>query len=492
VQQPGPFGSYTNSTVTPLITNATYFPFGGATTYTWAQGNQSVSRTYDANGQVSDLTSGALNLHFRRDAMGNIAAEGTMPGANPATESYQYDPLYRLKELDDSTGSREQSFTYNQTGDRLSATTGTQPAAAYSYQTGTHFLSNVGGLARVPDSNGNTTAMTAPNGLLVGLGYDDRNLLTAVTNAGSTIANYQYNGLGYRVWRTITSPSTGQMAAVYDPAGTGNLYGEYFATDYREYVYLNGIPVASATDAGRGAPLINYLHADHLGTLRAVTDTSGNAVYSWAWQDNALGDQPKSGAANFYSRFPGQYFDVETGLHYSVNRYYEPATGRYVESDPIGLAGGVNTYAYVGSNPLSRIDPLGLDWVIHQGTGQIQHVDANGNVTDTGTGYAGHGDGLNNPAMQGVPNIGPLPQGSYTIEPQRDNVTGSGTSLPGSMRLDPNPGTDMHGRAGFLIHGPHENDRQDSSNGCPVANRGIRNQIGQGVAGGDNQLRVVP
>lgn len=360
LQQPGPFGSYTNATLTPLITGVTYFPFGGATGYTWAQGNQSESRTYDGNGQVSDVTSGALNLHFRRDGMGSIVAEGTMPGANPATESYQYDSLYRLTEMDDGTGAKEQSFTYSKTGDRLSATTGTQPAVNYTYQAGTHFLSNVGGLARVPDSNGNTTAMTAPNGLLIGLGYDDRNLLTAVTNAGSTIANYQYNGLGYRVWRTITSPSTEQMAAVYDPAGTGNLYGEYFATDYREYVYLNGIPVASATDAGRAAPSINYLHADHLGALRGVTDTSGNVVYSWTWQDNAFGDQPKSGAANFYIRFPGQYYDIESGLNYNVNRYYEAATGRYVQSDPYGLAAGPNTYAYALSSPLELFDPLGL------------------------------------------------------------------------------------------------------------------------------------
>ena len=361
LQQPGPFGSYTNSTITPLITGVTYFPFGGPTTYTWALGNQSVARTYDGNGNASDITSAALNLHFRRDSMGNIQAEGASPGANPATESYQYDPLYRLTELDNGTGAKEQSFTYNRTGDRLSATTGTLPAASYTYASGTHFLSAVGGLARTPDANGNTTAMTAPNGLLVGLGYDDRNLLTTVTNAGASIASYQYNGLGYRVWRTITSPSAGQMAAVYDPEGTGNLYGEYFATDYREYVYLNGIPVASATDAGKGTPIISYLHADHLGTVRGVTDTSANVDYSWPWQNNAFGDQPKSGTANFYTRFPGQYYDVETGLNYNVNRYYDPAVGRYIQSDPIGLTAGPATYAYVGGNPQKAMDPLGLE-----------------------------------------------------------------------------------------------------------------------------------
>ncbi len=275
LQQPGPYGSYTNNTITPLITGVSYFPFGQVSGYTWASGGQSVARAMDANGQVTDVTSGALNLHFRRDNAGNIAAAGVLPGANPATESYQYDPLSRLKELDDGSGAAEQSFTYNRTGDRLSATIGTSPAIGYTYQTNSHRLSAVGGLSRPLDANGNTTALTAPNGLLVGLGYDDRNLLTAVTNGSSTIASYQYDGLGNRVWRTITYPSGGQMAAVYDPAGTGNLYGEYFAADYREYVYLNGIPVASATDAGLAAPIVSYLHADHLGTVRCHSGVEG-------------------------------------------------------------------------------------------------------------------------------------------------------------------------------------------------------------------------
>ncbi|MDD4964568.1 MAG: RHS repeat-associated core domain-containing protein [Gallionella sp.] len=87
----------------------------------------------------------------------------------------------------------------------------------------------------------------------------------------------------------------------------------------------------------------------------------------WRWDNtdpfgnNIANENPANlGAFTFNLRFPGQYFDRETGLHYNVNRDYNPAVGRYVESDPIGLRGGINTFGYVGGNPLGRADPLGL------------------------------------------------------------------------------------------------------------------------------------
>jgi RHS repeat-associated protein len=88
----------------------------------------------------------------------------------------------------------------------------------------------------------------------------------------------------------------------------------------------------------------------------------------WRWDNNDpfganVPDENPSGvgAFTFNLRFPGQYFDKETNTHYNYYRDYDPNTGRYVESDPIGLEGGLNTYTYVLGNPPTFVDPLGLE-----------------------------------------------------------------------------------------------------------------------------------
>lgn len=122
--------------------------------------------------------------------------------------------------------------------------------------------------------------------------------------------------------------------------------------------------------------LVNF-DAEHLDTPRVITDQAGNKVWEWQNTDpfgnNVPNENPTGqGAFNFNLRFPGQYFDKETGLHQNINRDYDPGNGRYTEFDPIGLAGGINGYAYVGGNPVSRIDPLGLrDVIVAVWTSQI-------------------------------------------------------------------------------------------------------------------------
>jgi RHS repeat-associated protein len=240
-----------------------------------------------------------------------------------------------------------------------------------------------------------------------------------------------------------------------------------------------------------------FISPDQLNTPCAVTDNTGKVI--WSWASEPFGSMPPSedpdGDGQSFTlnlRFPGQYFDQETGLHYNYYRDYDPSTGRYIESDPLGPGGGIHPYAYVNGNPIGLVDPTGLYWVYSQSTGNLYHVAPEGNTGYTGTnyvatGYAGHDEGVNNPDLQGTPNVGPLPRGAYTIDEQKTNYTSTGAKLPGSMRLYPEPLTDTLGRSGFLIHGGNFSTR-DSSTGCIVLPPKIRDQIG---GSGDPDLWVI-
>ncbi|KAA3654442.1 MAG: hypothetical protein DWQ11_04530 [Proteobacteria bacterium] len=155
------------------------------------------------------------------------------------------------------------------------------------------------------------------------------------------------------------------------------------------------------------------IETDHLGTPRLLTDAT--RAPRWRWTSPPFGevlpeDDPSGlGAVTFNLRFPGQYYDKETGLHYNWNRYYDPGTGRYVQSDPIGLAGGWNTYGYVGGNPLRYSDPMGLNPAL-AGSG--------GAIGSSGLGTGG--------ALAGYPRTTSLPQGT---ESPFDTPVGGG--VPG-------------------------------------------------------------
>jgi RHS repeat-associated protein len=102
-----------------------------------------------------------------------------------------------------------------------------------------------------------------------------------------------------------------------------------------------------------------YLHNDHLGTPRVVTNQAQQVV--WKGQLKPFGEtKVEVEAITNHRRFPGQRFDIESRLYYNYFRDYDPTTGRYVQSDPIGLRGGLNTYAYVYNNPTRWVDVLGL------------------------------------------------------------------------------------------------------------------------------------
>ncbi|CAM2874743.1 MULTISPECIES: RHS repeat-associated core domain-containing protein [Vibrio harveyi group] len=142
----------------------------------------------------------------------------------------------------------------------------------------------------------------------------------------------------------------GELLAEVD-AGTGQTQ--------REYVWLDGELVAYLVDG-----TVYHVHNDHLGTPQALTDETGATVwkasYSPFGKATVTTEQIK-----FNLRFPGQYFDAETGLHYNWHRYYDPSLGRYLQSDRLGLFDGVDTYGYVHGNPLLSIDPTG-EYDLHQ------------------------------------------------------------------------------------------------------------------------------
>jgi RHS repeat-associated protein len=106
----------------------------------------------------------------------------------------------------------------------------------------------------------------------------------------------------------------------------------------------------------------HYLHTDHLGTPILATDKGGNT--SWKARAESFGKVVSESGTTLQLnlRFPGQYHDRETGTHYNYYRDYNPITGRYLQSDPIGLDGGLNLYLYAKGNPGRFVDFLGLTW----------------------------------------------------------------------------------------------------------------------------------
>jgi RHS repeat-associated protein len=221
-------------------------------------------------------------------------------------------------------------------------------------------LSGVNARNYVYDGAGNPTQV----GNLVYV-YNLANRMVSVSSGAS--ATYRVNALGERVAKTVGTTTT---RYVYDERG--RLLGEYAAdgTLIQETVWLDDLPIATLRPSGTGTPQpveVYYVHADHLGSPRFVTRPIDDSII-WRWDNaepfgNTLANENPTEVAVFRydNRFPGQQFDAETGTVYNFFRDYEPLTGRYVQSDPIGLLGGTGTYTYVMNSPVRTFDRYGLD-----------------------------------------------------------------------------------------------------------------------------------
>ncbi len=128
----------------------------------------------------------------------------------------------------------------------------------------------------------------------------------------------------------------------------------------RGLLAIAGLALASALFASSQAQAgdLLFFHNDHQGTAQVITDESQTVV--WQGEQQPFGEVTTSVSSQENpTRLPGQYYDGESGLHYNMMRDYDPTLGRYVQSDPIGLQGGVNTYAYAVGNPITYADPTG-------------------------------------------------------------------------------------------------------------------------------------
>jgi len=197
-----------------------------------------------------------------------------------------------------------------------------------------------------------------------------------------------YNALGQLIEK---SGNGGTTLLMYDEAG--HLLGEYSSTGalVQETIWMGDIPVATLRPNG-SAVAVYYVHTDHLGTPRKIRRPSDNALM-WRWGPDTFGSVAPSGSLTYNLRFPGQYYLAESGLHYNYFRTYDPQTGRYLESDPIGLAAGsLSTYAYAAGNPIRFVDPTGLIALPGDPSGlppgwkqDPSHLDPNGERWTNGT-----------------------------------------------------------------------------------------------------------
>ncbi|KAF1714858.1 hypothetical protein CSC75_20135 [Pseudoxanthomonas wuyuanensis] len=217
-------------------------------------------------------------------------------------------------------------------------------------------MTDVGGVIRAYDAAGNTLNIGAKEFV-----YNDANRMSQVKQGGVATMNYAYNGRGEQVRKHLGTSNT---YTLYDEAG--HWLGDYDSAGnaLQQALWMDDLPVGLVANNNQ----LHYLQPDHLGTPRTVIEVARNVpVWTWDLKGEAFGntapDQNPDGDAHtfvFDMRFPGQRSDAASGLNYNYFRDYDAGSGRYVESDPMGMIAGVETYSYASSTPFGLIDPFGM------------------------------------------------------------------------------------------------------------------------------------
>ena len=347
---------------------------------------------YDNNDALTSYTTNATTQGYQYDEDGNR----TVQSNGGATTNYAYaSGSNRLMKL---TGSQKATLQYDATGNIVA-----DGVNRYTYDT-------LGRLVQVSNAAGSTRYQFDPLGQRVAKlsgsgkeGKDDSEDDSGDKRDGTRVGK----GNGNEDGKSATTYFT------YDTAG--HLIGEYNRqrSQSTEYVWLGNAPVAVLKKNGNAPAQLYYVHTDHLGTPRQVSNSATNAVV-WEWFGEPFGtsvpnEDPGHSGKKFTMnlRYAGQYYDKESSLFHNGFRDYNPKIGRYVQSDPIGLKGGINTYTYVNGNPLRRIDPLGL-WSVTFGGyigvgGEVTFGNDNGNGFMTGRVGFGLGGGITYDPNGGIP-----------------------------------------------------------------------------------------
>jgi RHS repeat-associated protein len=329
-----------------------------------AYGNGLVARAHvdTESGRVTSLiTDGVEKLDYRYDDAGRISAidsEWLDAALKTSHNRYQYDTAGRLIGAETPLG--DFRYRYDSNGNRV-ADSADETSPGYAYSDGSNRLVRAGKVEYQYDQTGNPLHVGARQ-----YEYDSSGRPTNLYVNGTLLAQYAYNSWGERIRKVVYSGS-GRRVTYYLYDGH-QLTAEVDEAGHvtRQYLYLGYTPLVVLVGT---EPY--FIHDDHLGAPHAVTDHDRKVV--WRAEYTPFGearvDQDPQRTGSVFTlnlRLPGQYADAESGTYYNYLRDYDPRLGRYVESDPIGLHGGANTYAYGADNPLSGRDPSGTAFIAGQ------------------------------------------------------------------------------------------------------------------------------
>jgi len=307
--------------------------------------------TYDPLMQLKSLTvkdpvqNPIMSYNYEYSPIGNVTAKNTEQG----NYAYQYDELYRLTGATNPAASNE-SYTYDAVGNRLYSA-GIQ--GNWNYNNNNELL-GYGDVSYDYDMNGNLIQKTDETGTTT-YTYDPDNRLIQLVTSNSQLTTYYYDPFGGRLWKEVNGART------YFFYSDDGLIGEYDGTgnEIKTYGYAPDIIWSTNPLFQKIGTRYYWYQNDHLGTPQKIVDATGKIVWS-AIYDSFGNTQITTAEIENNLRFPGQYYDSETGLHNNWNRNYDPRTARFISQDPIRVLGGINLYRYVGNNPINSVDPLGL------------------------------------------------------------------------------------------------------------------------------------